>query len=554
MNPEQLGTKAAAHYALEIASGGSATVRLRLSDRAPDARRGRVFGRPFDEMLASRRSDADIFYASVIPSNVDDDSADVMRQALAGMLWTNSSTPTMSGVGSPSMARISSARRPLTVVRRRETANGSTSSTPTSSACPTSGSTRGTRHGISPFTRCRSRCRPRIREGAAGRCSPASDNVHPNGQFPGLRVELRRRESAGARVGDAVHLQHGTRDDRQADREFLKRVFDKLLLNFTWWVNRKDREGRNVFEGGFLGLDNVGVFDRSAPLPTGGFLEQADGTAWMAFFAQTMFRSRSSSPRTNRRTRSSRSSSSNTSSGSPRRWTTSAIDDDMWDEQDGFFYDLLRLPDGRCQRLKVRSVVGLLPLCASTVIEPRTLAGIERLKSRLGWVVRRPEYETAGGFIQNVEQTRRQVRFKNTKSGKARTVAISATALQELRQHKTSQAEGLLRLGIRQDDDTLVCTLPDGSMLRPNTLTIYWRDGYEARPAAHPLPRPPPRMRYPHAGLGGASENREWLGHSRVAVTLDLYSHVMPGMQEEAAARVDDALRIAMQSGTKGNG
>ena len=154
----------------------------------------------------------------------------------------------------------------------------------------------------------------------------------------------------------------------ETDIEFLKSAFNKLALNFTWWVNRKDRFGKNVFEGGFLGLDNIGVFDRSAALPTGGYLEQADGTAWMALFSQNMlelaFELASHDP-----------------TYEPMilkfaqqfvyiaRGMNQPGQEGMWDEEDGFYYDLLRLPDGSAQRLKVRSMVGLLPLCATTVTE-----------------------------------------------------------------------------------------------------------------------------------------------------------------------------------------
>src|SRR6185369_5195267 len=155
----------------------------------------------------------------------------------------------------------------------------------------------------------------------------------------------------------------------KGDLTWLERSFQKLLLNFTWWLNRKDRTGRNAFEGGFLGLDNIGVFDRSAPLPTGGYLEQADGTAWMALFSQNMLEiavqlalSRSAyAPMCLK-------------FAQHFLWIASAMafagdGTGMWDEEDGFFYDVLRLPDGRSQRLKVRSMVGLLPFCAVTVME-----------------------------------------------------------------------------------------------------------------------------------------------------------------------------------------
>ena len=173
----------------------------------------------------------------------------------------------------------------------------------------------------------------------------------------------------------------------ETDLDFLTATFNKLLLNFTWWVNRKDRFGKNVFEGGFLGLDNIGVFDRSAPLPTGGHLEQADGTAWMALFSQNMLEL-----------------AVELAAHDPTYedmvvkfaehfyYIAAAMNrpgqDGMWDEEDGFYYDLLRLPDGSATRLKVRSMVGLLPLCATTVIEtwqreriPRAMAQImERLR------------------------------------------------------------------------------------------------------------------------------------------------------------------------------
>jgi hypothetical protein len=167
----------------------------------------------------------------------------------------------------------------------------------------------------------------------------------------------------------AVHGGHG-------DLEFLKAIFQKLLINFTWWVNRKDLTGMNVFEGGFLGLDNIGVFDRSAPLPTGGHLEQADGTTWMAFYCQTMLQI-----------------ALELAVHEPVRqemaakfyehflWIAAAMDrvgphqDELWDDEDGFFYDVLRLPGDRAVRLKVRSLVGLLSICASTVFPPE----VERL-------------------------------------------------------------------------------------------------------------------------------------------------------------------------------
>jgi len=154
----------------------------------------------------------------------------------------------------------------------------------------------------------------------------------------------------------------------ESDLDFLKSAFNKLMLNFTWWVNRKDRFGKNVFEGGFLGLDNIGVFDRSAPLPTGGYLEQADGTAWMALFSQNMLELAGEL-----------ACYDHTYKDMVFKFAEHFLyiaaamnqpgQDGMWDEEDGFYYDLLRLPNGSATRLKVRSMVGLLPLCATSVIE-----------------------------------------------------------------------------------------------------------------------------------------------------------------------------------------
>ncbi len=193
--------------------------------------------------------------------------------------------------------------------------------------------------------------------------------LHPNGQIPAYEWNF-------SDVNPPVHawatlFLHRTEQALrgETDIDFLKSAFNKLLLNFTWWVNRKDRFGKNVFEGGFLGLDNIGVFDRSAPLPTGGHLEQADGTAWMALFSQNMVELAvelvAHDPTYEDMV---------TKFIEHFLYIAAAMNkpgpEGMWDEEDGFYYDLLRLPDGSAQRLKVRSMVGLLPLCATTVVEP----------------------------------------------------------------------------------------------------------------------------------------------------------------------------------------
>jgi hypothetical protein len=211
-----------------------------------------------------------------------------------------------------------------------------------------------------------------------------TDYIHPNGQLPAY-------EWAFGDVNPPVHSWAAffvyqvdkARNGGIGDTRFLGHVFQKLIANFTWWSNRKDLSGRNVFQGGFLGLDNIGVFDRSAPLPTGGHMDQADGTGWMALFAQSMLQI-----------------AVELAGHDPVyeplalkffehfMWIASALgrvgdqQDDLWDEEDGFFYDVLRLPDGSAQRLKVRSMVGLLPLCAATVFEPAELARVPNAVER----------------------------------------------------------------------------------------------------------------------------------------------------------------------------
>jgi hypothetical protein len=208
--------------------------------------------------------------------------------------------------------------------------------------------------------------------------------LHPNGQIPAYEWnfgDVNPPVHAWAALFNYKIAQRA--GDPQA-RHRLEGIFHKLLLNFTWWVNRKDRTGRNVFEGGFLGLDNIGVFDRSAPLPTGGYLDQADGTAWMALFAQNMLEI-----------------ALELAMEDPAYeslavkfyehfvWIASSMDrvgeaeDEMWDEEDGFFYDVLRFPDGNATRLKVRSLVGLLPLCAATVYPPEVVTKLPLFTARV---------------------------------------------------------------------------------------------------------------------------------------------------------------------------
>jgi hypothetical protein len=194
--------------------------------------------------------------------------------------------------------------------------------------------------------------------------------VHPNGQLPAYEWNF-SDVNPPVHAWASLYLYHIGKQLGRNDRMFLETAFQGLLHNFDWWVNRKDPQGRNVFAGGFLGLDNIGIFDRSAPLPTGGYLDQADGTAWMAFYCQTMLDIALVLAEDD-----SRYEDTAFRFLEHFFWITYAMDrigdnhDEMWDDQDGFFYDLLHLPNGDASRLKVRSLVGLLPLCAATVFDP----------------------------------------------------------------------------------------------------------------------------------------------------------------------------------------
>jgi hypothetical protein len=323
-----------------------------------------MLGSVFDETFATRLREADEFYKDITPDRSSTDEARVLRQALSGMLWSKQyyyfdlnrwltehhSNPLS---GDPQGLRNGEWYHML---------NEHVISMPDKWEYPWYAAWDLAFHCIALSAVdpdfARDQLDLMLRE----------SYMHPSGQIPAYEWNF-------ADVNPPVHawatiFQHrvGLALGQKPDLEFLKRSFNKLQLNFSWWVNRKDRFGKNVFEGGFLGLDNIGVFDRSAPLPTGGHLEQADGTAWVALFCQNMMEL-----------------SIELAAEDPCYedmclkfaehflWIASAMNrtgpGGMWDEEDGFYYDVLRTPDGNAQRLKVRSMVGLLPLCATTVIE-----------------------------------------------------------------------------------------------------------------------------------------------------------------------------------------
>ena len=382
VNPGRQGTKVAAHYQLTIGAGQTSVLRLRLASSFLD-QKGQTFGAPFDEAFATRLREADVFYQSVTPPSVSNDEAAVMRQALAGMLWSKQffffdgdnwldehhSNPLHHGYR---QARNSEWFHML---------NRHIISMPDKWEYPWYAAWDLAFHAL-PLSIvdadfAKEQMQLMLRGGY----------LHPNGQMPAYEWNF-------SDVNPPVHafatlFLHRTEQALRGDVDidFLRATFNKLVLNFTWWVNRKDRFGKNVFEGGFLGLDNIGVFDRSAPLPTGGHLEQADGTAWMALFSQNMLELAielaTHDPIYEEMVFKFVEHFYYIAAGINRPGS-----DGMWDDEDGFYYDLLRLPDGNATRLKVRSMVGLLPLCATTVIEqaqrervPKTTSAIqERLR------------------------------------------------------------------------------------------------------------------------------------------------------------------------------
>jgi hypothetical protein len=372
VNSEQIGTKASAHYSVTVGAKESRTIRLRLSDVAPKAAKptGKKnvgsFGQDFDRVMQARREEADEFYASIIPASLNADAANVMRQALAGMLWSKQYYyyDVQKWLEERGSNPFDPKRRPAPRNERwHHMYNADIISMPDKWEYPWYAVWDLAFHVIA-LTLVDEDFGKRQLE-----LMLQEQYLHPSGQIPAYEWnfgDVNPPVHAWATIF-AYRLEHARHG--KGDIEWLERCFLKLLLNFTWWVNRKDRSGNNVFEGGFLGLDNIGVFDRSAPLPTGGYLEQADGTAWMALFCQNMMEI-----------------SVQLALERPAYvhmfrkfvehflWISSSMvrvgeDTGMWDEEDGFFYDVLRLPDGRSQRLKVRSMVGLLPLCAVTVFE-----------------------------------------------------------------------------------------------------------------------------------------------------------------------------------------
>jgi hypothetical protein len=382
VNPAREGTKAAAHYGLELPAGGEVSLRLRLfgEEDAP----AEIFGGEFDETFARRAEEAEEFYASVIPQNLSAGERRVVRQAYAGLLWSKQlyNYDVRAWLeGDPAQPAPPRKRRGGRNSEWATLYNRDVVSMPDKWEYPWYAAWDLSFHMI-PFASvdpdfAKEQLVLFLREWY----------MHPNGQLPAY-------EFAFSDANPPVHawacweVCKMTADaDGKKDRFFLERVFQKLLINFTWWVNRKDVAGRNLFAGGFLGLDNIGVFDRSQPLPAGETLEQADGTAWMAFYCATMLR-------VALELASEEPEYEDIASKFFEHFVgiVDAINDiggqGLWDEEDGFYYDEVKIDGGDVVPLRVRSLVGLIPLIAVVNLDEEVLARLEGFSKRMNWFLK----------------------------------------------------------------------------------------------------------------------------------------------------------------------
>jgi hypothetical protein len=363
INPERTGTKVSAIYQFEISAGETATIQLRLSE-LPPASIDDPF-KHFAQIMQARQREADEFYSAITPQSVSKDEALVMRQALSGMLWSKQyfGFDVDKWLEEHGIDQMQPGQKAMRNSEWFHMVNDHIISMPDKWEYPWFASWDLAFHAIALSTVDVDFAKDQLD------LMLGEFFLHPTGQIPAYEWNF-------SDVNPPVHawatiFLYRTEQalKGKGDLEFLKRSFEKLMLNFSWWVNRKDRFGRNLFEGGFLGLDNIGVFDRSAQLPTGGHLEQADGTAWMALFCQNMLEIS-----VELAAHDPFFETMAVKFGDHFLWIAHAMNQlgagGMWDEEDGFYYDVLRLPDGSATRLKVRSMVGLLPLCATTVIEP----------------------------------------------------------------------------------------------------------------------------------------------------------------------------------------
>jgi hypothetical protein len=434
VNPERVGSKASAHYNLSLGSGETVAIRMLLADS--DFKGANAF-EAFDKTFALRQREADEFYATVIPQHLSADAQNVMRQGFAGMLWSKQFYHYVVKDwlrGDPDNPHPPEERKRGRNHQWTHLYNADVISMPDKWEYPWYAAWDLAFHCI-PLALvdpdfAKEQLMLMLREWY----------MHPNGQIPAYEWALED-------VNPPVHAWAAWRvykiDKKRTgrgDREFLKRIFHKLLLNFTWWVNRKDAEGMNIFQGGFLGLDNIGVFDRGAPLPTGGYLEQSDGTSWMAMYTLNLLAIALELAK----------EESCYEDLASKFWEhfiyiAHAMSHrghnrmGLWNEEDGFFYDVLKLPDGSQFPLKIRSMVGLIPLFAVETLEPEVLDRLPGFKRRLEW------------FIDNrPDLTDNVACMRNEGMGERRLLSIAdQDQLRSILKHMLDEREFLSPYGIR---------------------------------------------------------------------------------------------------------
>jgi hypothetical protein len=428
------GTKGSAHYAMTVPAGQAVTVRLRLSDAAPAS--GKAVDGEFDKVLAERKKDADEFFDTLNLGSTAPECKEIMRQAVGGLLWSKQFYHYDINrwlKGDPSGPDAPKERLNGRNHEWRHLYNADVISMPDKWEYPWYAAWDLAFHcvalAIVDADFAKEQLLLMTREWF----------MHPNGQLPAY-------EWAFGDVNPPVHAWAAWRVYKvekkrrgEGDRKFLERIFQKLLLNFTWWVNRKDAEGRNVFQGGFLGLDNIGVFDRSAPLPTGGHIEQSDGTSWMGMYCLNMLAIALELAREN-------SAYEDVASKFFEHFVyiCDAMNNlggeniALWDAKDGFYYDVLHMSDGRRFPLKVRSMVGLIPLFAVETLDPTVIDGLPGFKRRMQW------------FIENRPKLGENIEIESTDEGPRRFLSlVNRHRLKSVLGYMLDESEFLSTYGIR---------------------------------------------------------------------------------------------------------
>jgi hypothetical protein len=449
VNPDQTGTKASALYRLRIPSGGTSSIRLRFTNQEPRVVRHsaprlvmsstpktELLGSAFDAIFSTRKNEADAFYSERAPEGLSEDARNVQRQAFAGLLWSKQFYHIDVRAwldGDPAGPTPPESRKTGRNSEWSNLYNADIVSMPDKWEYPWYAAWDLAFHCI-PLAQvdpdfAKEQLTLLLREWY----------MHPNGQLPAY-------EWAFGDVNPPVHAWAAWRVYKiekrirgKADRDFLESIFHKLLLNFTWWVNRKDAEGMNVFQGGFLGLDNIGIFDRSAPLPTGGHLEQSDGTSWMGMYCLNMLAIALELARENPAYESVASKFFEHFVHIAHAMNNRGGDGiELWDKQDGFYYDVLHAPDGHRHYLKVRSLVGLIPLLAVETLEQDIVDRLPGFKRRMQW------------FIDNHADVRNHIQMQDSPRGTRRLLSlVNRDQIQSVLRYMLDESEFLSPYGIR---------------------------------------------------------------------------------------------------------